>query len=83
VGAFFSIYVIIWLFVLSCGTLSEMLIIEMIDHSFVGTLTCVKSLEMFVSAFLPLYLIDSQQWITSFLLVRMIRMSYIIKSLNK
>jgi hypothetical protein len=32
----------------------------MIDPSSASTLTCVKSLEMFVSVFLPSYLNDSQ-----------------------
>jgi hypothetical protein len=30
------------------------------DPSSAGTLTCVKALEMFVSALLPLYLNDSE-----------------------
>jgi hypothetical protein len=36
------------------------MIADCCDPSSVGNLTCVKSFEMFVSAFLPPYLNDSQ-----------------------
>jgi hypothetical protein len=55
VGAFFSVYVIIWLFVLSCRTLYEMPMMEMIDPSSAGILTCVKSLATIFDSVVPPY----------------------------
>jgi hypothetical protein len=49
----------------------------MIDPSSAGTLTCIKSLTMMFESVVPPYLN------VSFLLVRTIRMSCIIKSLNQ
>jgi hypothetical protein len=60
VGAFFSVYEIIWLFVLSCTTLSEMPMMGMIDPYSAGTLTCVKSLATMFERVVPPYSNDSQ-----------------------
>jgi hypothetical protein len=55
VCAFFSIYVIIWLFVLICRTFCEMLMMGMIDPSSISTLTCFKLLAMMFKSIVPLY----------------------------
>jgi hypothetical protein len=57
--------------------------VEMIDLSSVGTLTCIKSLAAMFESVMPPYPNDSQLWTVSFLLVRTIRTSCIIKSLNQ
>jgi hypothetical protein len=56
----FIVYEIIWLFVLSCRTLSEMPMMGMIDPSSAGTLTCIKLLATMFESVVPPYPTDSQ-----------------------